>query len=46
VVTVRLDPVTRVATLVRSDDQPEGQVARGMGNAQTTPGGDLLVEPA
>ena len=43
VVTVRLDLSTRVATLVRSDDQPEGQVAQLMGNAQTTPGGDLFV---
>jgi hypothetical protein len=43
VVTVRLDLVTKVATLVKSDDQPEGQVAPLMGNAQTTPGGDLFV---
>jgi Arylsulfotransferase (ASST) len=43
VVTVRLDLATRVATLVKSDDQPEGQVAQVMGNAQTTPGGDLFV---
>ena len=43
VVTVRLDLVTRVATLVKSDDQPEGQVAQVMGNAQTTTGGDLFV---
>jgi hypothetical protein len=43
VVTVRLDPATRVATLVHSDDQPEGQVAQLMGNAQTTPGGDVFV---
>ena len=42
-VTVRLDFATRVATLVKSDDQPEGQVAQVMGNAQTTPGGDLFV---
>jgi hypothetical protein len=42
-VTVRLDLATRVATLVKSDDQPEGQVAQVMGNAQTTPGGDLFV---
>ena len=41
--TVRLDLATRVATLVKSDDQPEGQVAQVMGNAQTTPGGDLFV---
>jgi len=42
-VTVRLNLATRVATLVRSDDQPEGKVAQVMGNAQTTPGGDLFV---
>ena len=42
-VTVQLDLATRVATLVKSDDQPEGQVAQVMGNAQTTPGGDLFV---
>ena len=42
-VTARLDLSTRVATLVRSDDQPEGQVAQAMGNAETTPGGDLFV---
>jgi outer membrane protein assembly factor BamB len=43
VVTVRLNLATRVATLVHSDDQPEGQVAQVMGNAQTTPGGNLFV---
>lgn len=43
VVTVRLDLTTRVATLVKSDDQPERRVAQAMGNAQTTPGGDLFV---
>ena len=43
VVTVRLDLATRVATLVKSDDQPEGRVAQLMGNAQTTAGGDLFV---
>jgi outer membrane protein assembly factor BamB len=43
VVTVRLDLATRTATLVKSDNQPEGQVAQAMGNAQTTPGGDLFV---
>ena len=40
---MRLDLATGVASLVRSDDQPEGQVAETMGNAQTTPGGDLFV---
>jgi len=43
VVTVKLDLATRVATLVRSVDQPEGLVAPAEGNAQTTPGGDLFV---
>ena len=42
-VTVRLDLISHVATLVKSDEQPEGQVAQVMGNAQTTPGGDLFV---
>jgi len=43
VVTVRLDLATRVATLVKSDNQPEHQVAQVMGNGQTTPGGDMFV---
>jgi len=43
VVTVRLDLAIRVATLIKSDDQPEGKVASLMGNAQTVPGGDLFV---
>jgi arylsulfotransferase ASST len=43
VVTVRLDLATRVATLVHSDDQPERQVAPAMGNAQTTPAGDVFA---
>ena len=34
---------TRVATLVASDDQPEGLVAASQGNAQTTPRGGLFV---
>jgi hypothetical protein len=42
-VTVRLDLTTHVATLLKSDEQPEGQVAQVMGNAQTTPGGELFV---
>jgi hypothetical protein len=42
-VTVRLDLATRVATLVKSDSQPEGLVAGAMGNAQTTAGDDLFV---
>jgi hypothetical protein len=32
-----------VATLVKSDDQPEGLVAPAEGNAQTTRNGDLFV---
>ena len=42
-VTVKLDERTHVATLVASDDQPEGLVASSQGNAQTTDFGDLLV---
>ena len=42
-VTVRLNFRTRVATLVASDDQPEGLSAPSQGNAQTTLNGDLLV---
>jgi hypothetical protein len=42
-VTVRLDWRTRVATLVASDNQPEGLSAASQGNAQTTFGGDLFV---
>ena len=43
VVTVKLDLTTRVATLVRSVDQPEGLEASAEGNAQTTADGDLFV---
>ena len=43
VVTVKLDLTTRVATLVKSVDQPEGLVAPAFGNAQTTRDGDLFV---
>jgi len=42
-VTVRLDPRSRVATLVASDDQPEGLLAPSQGNAQTTRNGDEFV---
>ena len=42
-VTVRLDFRSRTATLVASDDQPEGLVASSQGNAQTTATGDLFV---
>jgi hypothetical protein len=43
VVTVKLNLATRVATLVRSVDQPEGLVAPAEGNAQTTRNRDLFV---
>ena len=43
VVTVRLDLATHVATLIKSDNQPEGLVAGVMGNAQTMPDGSLFV---
>jgi hypothetical protein len=42
-VTVRLNPFTKVATLVKSDNQPEGLSAASQGNAQTTRNGDLFV---
>jgi Arylsulfotransferase (ASST) len=43
VVTVKLDLAARVATLVRSVEQPEGLVAPAEGNAQTTRNGDVFV---
>jgi hypothetical protein len=43
VVTIRLDLVTKVATLVKSVRQPEGLLATQEGNAQTTRNGDLFV---
>ena len=43
VVTVMLDLATRVATLVKSVNQPAGLVAPAEGNAQTTRNGDLFV---
>jgi hypothetical protein len=42
-VTVKLDERRHVATLLASDDQPEGLVAPSQGNAQTTEGGNLFV---
>jgi Arylsulfotransferase (ASST) len=42
-VTVKLDPWRHVATLVASDDQPEGLSAPSQGNAQTTTAGNLFV---
>jgi len=43
VVTVRLNPLTHTATLVKSVDQPDGLVAPSQGNGQTTRNGDLFV---
>jgi hypothetical protein len=40
---VKLNPVDHVATLLASDDQPEGLSAPSQGNAQTTLLGDLFV---
>jgi len=42
-VTLTLDPRDHVATLISSDDQPEGLVAASQGNAQTTGDGGLFV---
>ncbi len=42
-ITVRLNPFTKVATLVASDNQPEGLAAPSQGNAQTTFAGNLVV---
>src|SRR6185437_15381456 len=43
VVTVRLDPAIKIATLIKSVNQPEDYVANAEGNAQTIGGGDLFV---
>jgi hypothetical protein len=43
VVTVKLDLAAKVATLMKSVEQPEGLVAGAEGNAQTTRNGDLFV---
>ena len=43
VVTVRLNARAHTATLVRSVDQPEGQIASSQGNGQTLRNGDLVV---
>ena len=40
---MKLDTRNRVATLLASDNQPEGLVAPSQGNAQTTPDGGLFV---
>jgi hypothetical protein len=42
-ITVQVNPWTKTATLVHSDDQPEGLSAASQGNAQTTRNGDLFV---
>jgi hypothetical protein len=43
VVTVKLDERDRVATLIGSEDQPEGLAAASQGNAQTIAEGDAFV---
>jgi hypothetical protein len=42
-ITVHLNERTHVATLLASDNQPEGLAAASQGNAQTTRDGDLFV---
>jgi hypothetical protein len=42
-ITVRLNPWDRTATLLASEDQPEGLSAPSQGNAQTTDEGNLFV---
>jgi hypothetical protein len=42
-ITVKLDPWSKTATLVSSDNQPEGLPAASQGNAQTTAEGNLFV---
>ena len=42
-VTVQLNPWAKTATLVHSDNQPEGLSAASQGNAQTARNGDLFV---
>jgi len=43
VVTIRLNQRTRTATLVASDNEPQGMVATSQGNAQRLPNGGELV---
>jgi hypothetical protein len=43
-ITVKLDLATRVATLIRSVNQPEKLLARAQGSVQTTRNGDVLVD--
>jgi hypothetical protein len=42
-ITVKLNPWNRTATLLASDNQPEGLSAASQGNAQTTDQGNLFV---
>ena len=42
-ITVKLHERTHLATLVASDNQPEGLAAPSQGNAQTTRNGSLFV---
>ncbi|HEY3775002.1 MAG TPA: arylsulfotransferase family protein [Solirubrobacteraceae bacterium] len=43
VVTIKLDPTTKVATLVASDNQPEAGLASSQGNGQRLPSGGEFV---
>jgi Arylsulfotransferase (ASST) len=43
VVTIKLDQRTRTATLVASDNEPQGEVATSQGNGQRLPNGGELV---
>jgi Arylsulfotransferase (ASST) len=42
-VTLKLDETAHIATLIASEDQPEGLLAPSQGDAQTTGAGDLFV---
>jgi hypothetical protein len=42
-ITVKLNEWNHTATLVKSDNQPEGLIAPSQGNAQTTDAGNLVV---
>jgi hypothetical protein len=42
-ITVKLDELDHTATLIKSDNQPEGLSAASQGNAQTTDQGNLVV---
>lgn len=42
-VTIRLDEDTHVATLLASDNEPDGQLASSQGNAQLLPDGSVFV---